>query len=102
MDGKAVLSCLVPAAAAHGHSIVTIEGLSSPSGARLEHALVEAGAVQCGYCTPGFVMSASSLLAEHRDLTESEVRDGIGGNICRCTGYSSIVEAVLNAASEPS
>jgi carbon-monoxide dehydrogenase medium subunit len=102
MDGEAVLSCLVPAAAAHGHSIVTIEGLSSESDERLERALVEAGAVQCGYCTPGFVMSASSMLTEHTDLTESEVREGLGGNICRCTGYTSIVEAVVSAGSEAS
>ncbi len=102
MDGEAVLSCLVPAAAAHGRSVVTIEGLSSDMGNRLEQALMEAGAVQCGYCTPGFVMSASSLLTEHTDLSDSEIRDGLGGNICRCTGYVSIVEAVLNAGSEPS
>ncbi|MFV1971367.1 MAG: FAD binding domain-containing protein [Acidimicrobiia bacterium] len=102
MDGEAVLSCLVPAAAAHGRSVVTIEGLFSESDKRLEQALVETGAVQCGYCTPGFVMSASSLLAEHTGLTESEVRDGLGGNICRCTGYASIVEAVLIAGSEAS
>ncbi|MCL1599166.1 MAG: (2Fe-2S)-binding protein, partial [Actinomycetia bacterium] len=102
MDGEAVLSCLVPAAAAHGRSIVTIEGLSSASDKRLEQALVEAGAVQCGYCTPGFVMAASSLLSEHTNLTEPDVRDGLGGNICRCTGYVSIVEAVLDAGSEAS
>ena len=102
MDGEAVLSCLVPAAAAHGRSVVTIEGLSSESDKRLEQALVEAGAVQCGYCTPGFVMSVSSLLTEHADLTESEVREGLEGNICRCTGYASIVEAVVAAGSEAS
>lgn len=94
MDGQAVLACLVPAAAAHGRSVTTIEGLKSETERRLEEALVACGAVQCGYCTPGFVMSASSLIAEHENLTDDEIRDGLGGNICRCTGYTSIVEAL--------
>jgi len=94
MDGQAVLACLVPAAAAHGRSVTTIEGLTSTRDLVLERSFVACGAVQCGYCTPGFVMSASSLLAEHDDLTEDEIRDGLGGNICRCTGYTSIVEAI--------
>ena len=93
VDGQAVLACLVPAAAAHGQSVTTIEGLTSTRDVALERSFVACGAVQCGYCTPGFVMSASSLLAEHDDLTEDEIRDGLGGNICRCTGYTSIVEA---------
>lgn len=94
MDGRAVLACLVPAAAAHGCSVTTVEGLTSDKDRSLEESLVSCGAVQCGYCTPGFVMSASSLVAEHENLTESEIRDGLGGNICRCTGYTSIVEAL--------
>jgi carbon-monoxide dehydrogenase medium subunit len=94
MDGQAVLSCLVPAAAADGRSVTTIEGLASEADRRLEESLVSCGAVQCGYCTPGFVMSASSLTAEHENLTDDEIRDGLGGNICRCTGYSSIVESL--------
>jgi xanthine dehydrogenase iron-sulfur cluster and FAD-binding subunit A len=94
MDGQAVLACLVPAAAADGSSVTTIEGMRSDSERDLEASLVSCGAVQCGYCTPGFVMSASSMLAEHSNLTEAEIRDGLGGNICRCTGYTSIVEAL--------
>ena len=94
MDGSAVLACLVPAAGAHGSSITTVEGLTSDTDRGLEKSLVACGAVQCGYCTPGFVMSASSLIAEHENLTQDEIRDGLGGNICRCTGYTSIVEAL--------
>lgn len=94
MDGQAVLACLVPAAAADGRSVTTIEGATSDTEHDLEASLVSCGAVQCGYCTPGFVMSASSMLAEHDNLTEAEIRDGLGGNICRCTGYTSIVEAL--------
>jgi len=94
MDGQAVLSCLVPAAAADGRSVTTIEGLTSDEDRDIEASLVGCGAVQCGYCTPGFVMSASSLIAEHDHLTDAEIRDGLGGNICRCTGYTSIVEAI--------
>jgi carbon-monoxide dehydrogenase medium subunit len=94
MDGQAVLSCLVPAAAASGRAVTTIEGLTSAADHDLEKSLISCGAVQCGYCTPGFVMSASSLLAEHDNLTDGEIRDGLGGNICRCTGYASIVEAL--------
>jgi xanthine dehydrogenase iron-sulfur cluster and FAD-binding subunit A len=102
MDGQAVLSCLVPAAAADGRSVTTVEGLTSESERRLESSLVSCGAVQCGYCTPGFVMSASSLIAEHTNLTDAEIRDGLGGNICRCTGYTSIVEAIDIAGKETS
>jgi xanthine dehydrogenase iron-sulfur cluster and FAD-binding subunit A len=94
MDGQAVLACLVPAAAADGRSVTTIEGVTSDKGHDLEASLVSCGAVQCGYCTPGFVMSASLMLDEHDNLTEDEIRDGLGGNICRCTGYTSIVEAL--------
>ncbi|MEN8238762.1 MAG: FAD binding domain-containing protein [Actinomycetota bacterium] len=94
MDGQAVLACMVPAAAAHGSAVTTVEGLTSDVDRALEESLVSCGAVQCGYCTPGFVMSASSLIAEHEDLTDAEIRDGLGGNICRCTGYTSIVEAL--------
>jgi aerobic-type carbon monoxide dehydrogenase small subunit (CoxS/CutS family) len=94
MDGQAVLACLVPAAAADGCSVTTVEGVTSDTGHDLEAALVSCGAVQCGYCTPGFVMSASLMLAEHDNLTDAEIRDGLGGNICRCTGYTSIVEAL--------
>lgn len=94
MDGQAVLACLIPAASAHGRSITTIEGLNSAPDMDLQDSLVTCGAVQCGFCTPGFVMSASSLISEHQALAASEIREGLSGNICRCTGYESIVEAL--------
>lgn len=95
MDGQAVLACLVPAGAADGRTITTVEGLTSTLDQSLQESLVACGAVQCGFCTPGFVMSASSLLAEHGTITRAEIRDGLSGNICRCTGYESIVEALM-------
>jgi xanthine dehydrogenase iron-sulfur cluster and FAD-binding subunit A len=98
MDGRAVLSCLVSAAAAAGSQVVTIEGLGSPTDRRVQSELVSFGGVQCGYCTPGFVMCASSLVSEHRHLNSDEVRDGLSGNICRCTGYESIVDALVEVS----
>ncbi len=98
MDGRAVLSCLVTAAAADGADIVTIEGLASPTDRKVQSELVTYGGVQCGYCTPGFVMCASSLVAEHAHLNADEVRDGLSGNICRCTGYESIVDALVSVS----
>ena len=95
MDGKAVLACLVAAPAASGASITTIEGLASDRDGAIQEAFVDLGAVQCGYCTPGFVMSASSLVSEHDHLTPHEIRDGLSGNICRCTGYESLVESLV-------
>lgn len=94
MDGQAVLACLVPAAAAHGRSVTTIEGLTASPDVELQESFVACGAVQCGFCTPGFVMSASSLLAEHDTPNTAEIREGLSGNICRCTGYESIVQAL--------
>ena len=94
MDGEAVLACLIPCTAAVGTTVVTIEGLESEQDRAIQQAFVDTGAVQCGFCTPGFVMAASSLVAEHGDLTAHEIRDGLSGNICRCTGYESIVTAL--------
>jgi aerobic-type carbon monoxide dehydrogenase small subunit (CoxS/CutS family) len=103
MDGRAVLSCLVTAAAADGAEIVTIEGLDSPTDRMVQSDLVSYGGVQCGYCTPGFVMCASSLVAQHSHLSADEIRDGLSGNICRCTGYESIVDALVAVSgAEPS
>ncbi len=98
MDGRAVLSCLVTAAAADGSQIVTVEGLDSPLDRMVQSELVSFGGVQCGYCTPGFVMCASSLVTEYRHLDADEVRDGLSGNICRCTGYESIVDALVEVS----
>ena len=99
MDGKPVTSCLVIAAQLEGRRIVTVEGLAGDRiGKALQDAFVEAGAVQCGYCIPGFLMSARALLEENPDPTLREIKEGLSGNICRCTGYVKIFDAVLLAA----
>ena len=101
VKGKPVNSCLMLAAQADGLEVTTIEGLAD--GDRLDviqEKFIETGAVQCGYCTPGLVMAAKALLAENPDATEEEMLTALEGNLCRCTGYSAIVEAVRRAAQE--
>jgi len=100
LDGEAVCSCLELAACAVGSEITTIEGYSPADGTltRLQQAFVEHGALQCGYCTPGFIMSAASFIADHPNATEDEVREGMVGNLCRCTGYGRIIAAIKEAA----
>lgn len=99
MDGKAVTSCLVLAAQIEGRKILTVEGLAEDRiGKALQDAFVEAGAVQCGYCIPGFLMSARALLAENPKPRPEEIKEGLSGNICRCTGYVKIFDAVALAA----
>ena len=103
LDGEPVRSCLIYAVQAEGASVVTIEGLSRPDGTpgALQDAFCEAHALQCGYCTPAMIIASHALLESNPAPTEAEIRDAIGGNLCRCTGYQQIVEAVQFAASKP-
>ncbi|ADL12003.1 (2Fe-2S)-binding protein [Acetohalobium arabaticum] len=97
VDGRTVTSCLMLAAQADGCEIITIEGLAEDAEGELhpvQEAFVEAGAIQCGFCTPGFVMSTVALLEEYPDPTEEQIREGLAGNLCRCTGYQQIFDAV--------
>ena len=99
MDGKPVTSCLILALDAQGKEIVTIEGLSEGEKLHpIQEAFLKHGAIQCGFCTPGMVMSAKAFLDEHPRPTAAEVRKGISGNLCRCTGYQQIVDAILAAS----
>ena len=98
LDGKAVRSCSILAVQANGREITTIEGLADGGKLHpLQQAFIDYGAVQCGFCTPGQIMSAKALLDENPTPTEDEVREALRGNLCRCTGYVKIVEAVLAA-----
>jgi len=101
LDGRAVSSCTLLAADADGRSVASVEGLADPHTgtlSRLQRAFIDHAAFQCGYCTPGFLMSATALLAENPHPTRQQVIDYLEGNICRCTGYEAIVDAVLDAA----
>jgi len=101
MNGRAVNSCLVIAAQADGSDIVTIEGISNGDVLNpLQKNFLSHGAVQCGFCTPGMVLSASALLDQKPNPTEEEIKDAIAGNLCRCTGYKQIIEAVKETAKE--
>ena len=104
VDGKAVKSCLFLALRANGREVVTIEGLRQRDGELhpLQKAFIEHFAIQCGYCTPGMIMAAKALLDENPHPTEEEVREALHGNICRCTGYVKIVEAILAAENKAS
>ena len=98
LNGKPVTSCMVLAHSAHDADVITIEGLGNWDDMHpVQQAFVDYGGLQCGFCIPGLIMSATAFLKENPDPTEEEVRFGIGGNLCRCTGYSKVVEAVLAA-----
>jgi carbon-monoxide dehydrogenase small subunit len=102
LDGEAVKSCTVLAVQADGHEVTTIEGMAAADGTLhpMQQAFMENHGLQCGYCTPGMVMAATSLLKENPNPTEEEVRLGLEGNLCRCTGYHNIVKSVLAAAAK--
>ncbi len=102
LDGEPVLSCLTLALDADGKDVVTIEGISNGNELdRVQQAFVDEGAVQCGYCIPGLIMTTESLLQENPTPTENDVRDYLRGNLCRCTGYMNIIKAICKAASKP-
>jgi aerobic carbon-monoxide dehydrogenase small subunit len=99
LDGELVCACLVLAVQADGHEVVTVEGLAAEGGLHpVQDAFAETGAVQCGFCTPGLVVAAAELLRRNQDPTEDEIREALSGNLCRCTGYQKILDAVLLAA----
>jgi aerobic carbon-monoxide dehydrogenase small subunit len=99
MDGVLVCACLVLAAQADGHELVTVEGLAEDGRLhRVQEAFAETGAVQCGFCTPGLIVATADLLAKNAEPSEDEIREALSGNLCRCTGYAKIFEAVRLAA----
>jgi carbon-monoxide dehydrogenase small subunit len=99
MDGVLVCACLVLAAQADGHELVTVEGLAEDGRLhRVQEAFTETGAVQCGFCTPGLIVATADLLARNGDPSDDEIREALSGNLCRCTGYAKIFEAVRVAA----
>ncbi len=100
LDGRPVRSCLFPAVMADGRQVVTIEGLEGPGGKLhpLQEAFIQQGAIQCGFCTPGMILTAKGLLDENPNPAEEEIRRAISGNICRCTGYVKIIDAIRTVA----
>jgi len=101
VEGQAVLSCLYPALKAQGQQVETVEGLAADGKSHvLQRAFMEAGAVQCGFCTPGMLMSAKALLDENPQPSEPEIKEAISGNLCRCTGYYQIIRAIRMASEE--
>lgn len=101
INNRLINSCLIPLGSVHGQSVMTIEGLSNTAqGKKIVDCFSAEGAVQCGYCTPGMIMATHALLLENPHPTDSEIRIGLSGNLCRCTGYNMIVKAVQRASKE--
>jgi len=101
LDGEPILSCLTPAVQAHGRVVTTIEGLATNGHLhRIQAAFIEKGAVQCGFCSPGMIMATAGLLAKNPHPNEAQIRQGLAGNLCRCTGYQKIIDAVLWATTD--
>jgi len=99
LDGELVCACLVLAAQANGHAVTTVEGLAEEDRLHpVQEAFAETGAVQCGFCTPGFIVAAADLLSRIPDPNDDEIREALSGNLCRCTGYAKILDAVHEAA----
>ncbi len=99
LDGELVCSCLVLAGQAHDREVRTVEGLSDGDGLHpVQEAFLETGAVQCGFCTPGFIVAVTDLLQQNPSPTEGQIREALSGNLCRCTGYQKIIDAVFMAA----
>ena len=101
MDGKPIYSCLMLAVDAEGKEILTIEGLADSDGLHpIQKSFIDHGAVQCGFCTPGMILTTTALLDENPNPTEEEIKKAISGNLCRCTGYSKIIEAIMFLSSD--
>lgn len=104
LNGELVCSCLVPAIQAQSAEVLTIEGVAAGLGAaqldRIQRAFIECGGAQCGICTPGMILAARALLAQNPHPTDAEIREGLAGNLCRCTGYTKIFESVVRAAED--
>lgn len=98
VDGRPVDSCILAAHSVESREVTTIEGVGAVAASPLQQAMIKAGAIQCGFCTPGFVMTLTALLAENPSPDEATIRRSLAGNLCRCTGYSQIVDAVLDVS----
>ncbi|MBZ5535625.1 MAG: (2Fe-2S)-binding protein [Acidobacteriia bacterium] len=102
LDGKTVRSCLILAIEADGHEVMTVEGLSRGSLTPVQQALLEHNSFQCGFCAPGVVLAATELLGDNPHPTEQDVKEALSGNLCRCTGYQSIIEAIIDVQEKAS
>lgn len=100
LDGIPVNSCLILAAQVNGKKVTTIEGLNNKTGLAVKNSFIENGAIQCGFCTPGMVLSATWLIENNSEISEDVIKEGLQGNLCRCTGYIKIIKAVMKAAQD--